>query len=86
MEPNSAAEGAHTTFVPDAAGRTKKYQDWEPNEPRDPRDPRKFKPGKRFDRDGPAHTNPDGTKVETPHINNPDGTARPPQPDEIPQP
>ena len=65
MQPDPAAEGPHTTFIPDANGRVKKYQEWVPNEPRHPRDPHRFKPGKRYDRDGPTHTNPDGTRVPT---------------------
>ena len=86
MKPDAAADGPHSTFVPDGkTGKTKKYQEWTPNEPRAPKDPRRFKPGKRFDQNGPDHTNPDGSKVPTPHINEPDGTARPPRPDEIPK-
>ena len=87
MKPDSRAEGPHTTFVPEAGtGKVKKYQEWAPNEPRHPTDPNRFKPGKRFDKYGPAHTNPDGSRVPTPHIHEPDGTARPPHPDEIPKP
>jgi hypothetical protein len=87
MEPDGAAhQGGHTTVVREGgSGKVKKYQEWVPNEPRDPRDKRRFKPGKRFDNSGPDHTNPNGTKVKTPHINEPDGTACPPRPDETPR-
>ena len=86
MKPDSSAEGAHTTIVRDAkTGKVKKYQEWQPNEPRHPKDKRKFKPGPRLDRNGPVHTNPDGTKVPTPHIQQPNGVARPARPNEIPR-
>jgi hypothetical protein len=57
MKPDADAEGAHTTVVRGADGEVKKYQDWEPNEPRDPTDPNRFNPGKRCDKNGPAHRN-----------------------------
>jgi RHS repeat-associated protein len=57
MVPDPAAEGPHTTIKTDATGKVKKYQEW--NLPTDPRDKRDFEPGKRFDKNGPAHTNPD---------------------------
>jgi hypothetical protein len=83
MVPDPAAEGPLTTIKTDATGKVKKYQEW--NLPTDPRDKRDFEPGKRFDKNGPAHTNPDGTTVPTPHIHDPDGTARPAEPHETPQ-
>ncbi|MGW2820690.1 RHS repeat-associated core domain-containing protein [Streptomyces sp. NPDC001443] len=75
QRPNYDAEGPHTTFVRHGTtGQIKKYAEWAPQS--NPRNPAPFEPVKRFDLEGPFHTNPDGTKVDTPHMNLPDGTAR----------
>ncbi|MEV3971148.1 polymorphic toxin-type HINT domain-containing protein [Streptomyces sp. NPDC050698] len=79
QRPNYDAEGPHTTFVRHGGtGQIKKYAEWAPQS--NPRNPAPFELVKRFDLEGPAHTNADGTVVETPHINLPNGgDARAPQ-------
>ncbi|MFD8497859.1 polymorphic toxin-type HINT domain-containing protein [Amycolatopsis sp. NPDC059657] len=84
--PDPNAEGwPHTTFQRQGdTGEVKKYAEWGP--PADPRDKRPIVLQKRFDRYGPEHTNPDGAKIDTPHINMPnDGPARKPETWEKPQ-
>ncbi|GGY90679.1 hypothetical protein CP967_26860 [Streptomyces nitrosporeus] len=72
QRPNYDAEGPHTTFVRHGeTGQIKKYAEWAPQS--NPRNPAPFELVKRFDLEGPFHTNADGTKVETPHINSPNG-------------
>ncbi|GAA2272921.1 hypothetical protein GCM10010234_04760 [Streptomyces hawaiiensis] len=72
-------KGPHATFVRHGGtGQIKKYAEWAPQS--NPRNPAPFELVKRFDLEGPAHTNADGTVVETPHINLPSGgDARAPQ-------
>ncbi|MCQ0002989.1 polymorphic toxin-type HINT domain-containing protein [Streptomyces sudanensis] len=79
QRPNYDAEGPHTTFVRHGTtGQIKKYAEWAPQS--NPRNPAPFELVKRFDLEGPAHTNADGTVVETPHINLPNGgDARAPE-------
>ncbi|MFF4566527.1 RHS repeat-associated core domain-containing protein [Streptomyces sp. NPDC001435] len=79
QRPNYSAEGPHTTFVRHGGtGQIKKYAEWAPQS--NPRNPAPFELVKRFDLEGPAHTNADGTVVETPHINSPNGgDARAPE-------
>jgi hypothetical protein len=79
QRPDYDAEGPHTTFVRrGGTGQIKKYAEWAPQS--NPRNPAPFELVKRFDLEGPAHTNADGTVVETPHINLPNGgDARAPQ-------
>ncbi|MEV0725925.1 hypothetical protein AB0I37_24490 [Micromonospora purpureochromogenes] len=84
LRPDLNAVGEHTTFVRDGTtGQVKKWATWRPQT--NPRNPAPFEMVERFDLQGPAHTNKDGTKVPTPHINLPNGgDARPAQPWEIP--
>ncbi|WP_449657225.1 polymorphic toxin-type HINT domain-containing protein [Streptomyces hazeniae] len=79
QRPNYDAEGPHTTFVRHGGtGQVKKYAEWAPQS--NPRNPAPFELVKRFDLEGPSHTNADGTEVETPHINSPNGgDARAPE-------
>ncbi|MEU5131210.1 polymorphic toxin-type HINT domain-containing protein [Streptomyces californicus] len=79
QRPNYDAEGPHTTFVRHGGtGQIKKYAEWAPQS--NPRNPAPFELVKRFDLEGPAHTNADGTRVDTPHINMPNGgDARAPE-------
>ncbi|MFJ9461667.1 polymorphic toxin-type HINT domain-containing protein [Kitasatospora sp. NPDC101447] len=73
----------HTTFRRHGlTGQIKKYQEWLPQT--NPRSPHPWEAGDRFDLEGPDHINADGTVVDTPHINQPDGEARKPTPDEKP--
>lgn len=72
QRPNYHAEGPHTTFVRHGGtGQVKKYAEWAPQT--NPRNPAPFELVKRFDLEGPSHINADGTEVETPHINSPNG-------------
>jgi RHS repeat-associated protein len=84
LRPDYNAEGPHTTFLRDrGTGQIKKWATWIPQT--NPRNPAPWEMVERFDLQGPAHTNRDGTKVPTPHINLPNGgDARPAQPWEIP--
>ena len=84
LRPDYNAEGPHTTFIRDrGTGQVKKWATWIPQT--NPRNPAPWEMVERFDRQGPAHTNRDGTKVPTPHINLPNGgDARPAQPWDIP--
>ncbi|MFG3697675.1 polymorphic toxin-type HINT domain-containing protein [Micromonospora sp. NPDC047620] len=84
LRPDPNAVGEHTTFARDGTtGQVKKWATWRPQT--NPRNPAPFEMVERFDLQGPAHTNKDGTKVPTPHINLPNGgDARPAQPWEIP--
>ncbi|MFJ9810321.1 ricin-type beta-trefoil lectin domain protein [Streptomyces sp. NPDC101158] len=79
QRPNPAADGApHTTFVlHGTTGRVKKYAEWAPQS--NPRNPAPYELVKRFDLEGPSHTNSDGTVVDTPHMNLPNGEARAPE-------
>ncbi|GAB2811316.1 polymorphic toxin-type HINT domain-containing protein [Lentzea nigeriaca] len=76
QRPDPNAKGPHSTFMLGPDGKVKKYATWQ--EQSNPRNPAPWELEKRYDRWGPAHTNPDGTVVDTPHLNLPDGTARPP--------
>ncbi|SDT80703.1 polymorphic toxin-type HINT domain-containing protein [Actinoplanes derwentensis] len=84
LRPDYNAEGPHTTFLRDrGTGQIKKWATWIPQT--NPRNPAPWEMVERFDLQGPTHTNRDGTKVPTPHINLPNGgDARPAQPWEIP--
>ncbi|RSM41123.1 hypothetical protein DMB66_56465, partial [Actinoplanes sp. ATCC 53533] len=84
LRPDYNAEGPHTTFSRDGTtGQVKKWATWIPQT--NPHNPAPWEMVERFDLQGPAHVNRDGTRVPTPHINSPNGgDARPAEPWEIP--
>lgn len=84
LRPDYDAEGPHSTFLRDGTtGQIKKWATWIPQT--NPRNPAPWVMVERFDLQGPAHINRDGTRVPTPHINLPNGgDARPAQRWEIP--
>ncbi len=72
QRPNYDATGSHTTFLRDGTtGAVKKYAEWAPQS--NPRHPAPWELVKRFDLQGPAHTNANGDVIPTPHINSPNG-------------
>ncbi|RVU28989.1 hypothetical protein EOT10_03870 [Streptomyces antnestii] len=77
-DPRAVVDGIgypHTTIQwHGGTGQVKKYQEWRTQT--NPRSPHPFEAGPRFDLEGPAHRNADGTSVSTPHMNEPDGSAR----------
>jgi len=77
---NPEADGSHCTLLRQGGdGPVKKYQEWDLKPDRHPLDPHPFAPGRRYDQNGPPHRG-----VPTPHVKDPDGTIRPPEPWEIP--
>jgi RHS repeat-associated protein len=83
--PHPDAEGPHTTFRRDGTtGSIDHYETYD--RPSDPRDPRPWVPTKRVDVKGKPHFDKKTrTRVPTPHVNLPDGSARPAEPWEIPK-
>ncbi|WP_306332886.1 polymorphic toxin-type HINT domain-containing protein [Streptomyces sp. KL118A] len=83
--PHSDAEGPHTSFRRDGTtGEIDHYESYD--RPSDPRDPRPFIPTKRVDVKGKPHYDKQTkTRVPTPHVNLPDGSAVPAEPWEIPK-
>ncbi|WP_399922929.1 polymorphic toxin type 24 domain-containing protein [Streptomyces kanamyceticus] len=83
--PNPDAEGPHTSFRRDGTtGEIDHYESYD--RPSDPRDPRPFIPTKRVDVKGKPHYDKQTkTRVPTPHVNLPDGSAIPAAPWEIPR-
>ncbi|WP_457028212.1 DUF6531 domain-containing protein [Kitasatospora sp. P5_F3] len=83
LRPDPDATGPHTTFRRDGTtGQVTHYAEWEPQT--NPRDPAPWKMTKRADMVGPPHFDrKTGITVPTPHVNLPDGSARPAEPWEI---
>ncbi|MFJ9032886.1 RHS repeat-associated core domain-containing protein [Streptomyces sp. NPDC102274] len=83
--PHPDAEGPHTTFRRDGTtGEIDHYESYD--RPSDPRDPRPWVPTKRVDVKGkPHYDKKTKTRVPTPHVNLPDGSAVPAEPWEIPR-
>ncbi|WP_405701861.1 polymorphic toxin-type HINT domain-containing protein [Streptomyces sp. NBC_01383] len=79
------AEGPHTTFRRDGTtGEIDHYESYD--RPSDPRDPRPWLPTKRVDVKGkPHYDKKTKTRVPTPHVNLPDGSAVPAEPWELPR-
>jgi hypothetical protein len=84
LRPNTAAEGAHSTFRTDVQGNITGHAEWRPN----PRNPSGFDQAKRVDLTGDPHYNKaTGERVSTPHTHGKDipGGVRPATPDEVPR-
>ncbi|MFF3699333.1 RHS repeat-associated core domain-containing protein [Streptomyces sp. NPDC002221] len=83
--PHPDAEGPHTSFRRDGTtGEIDHYESYD--RPSDPRDPRPFIPTKRVDVKGKPHYDKQTkTRIPTPHVNLPDGSAIPAEPWEIPR-
>jgi RHS repeat-associated protein len=64
LRPVTEAEGAHSTFKRGSDGKITNTATYTPN----PKNPSGFDEAKRVDVTGKAHTNSDGTKVDTPHV------------------
>lgn len=82
LRPDERATGEHSTAKRGADGRVTNHAEYKPN----PRNPSGHDEVKRVDVTGRAHTNPDGSKVPTPHVSEA-GTpgVRPARPDELPR-
>jgi hypothetical protein len=83
LQPDSTAQGSHSTFKTDAQGRTTGQAEWLPN----PRNPSGFDEVKRVDITGEPHYNKvTGEHVPTPHVHEKGATGgvRPARPDEVP--
>ncbi|MEN2424288.1 RHS repeat-associated core domain-containing protein [Streptomyces rimosus] len=80
LRPDPDATGPHTTFRRDGTtGQVTHYAEWGPQD--NPRDPAPWKMTKRADMVGPAHYDrTTGETIPTPHVNLPDGSARPTEP------
>lgn len=82
LQPDPQATGEHSTFKRGADGSVSNHAEYKPNA----KNPSGFQEVKRVDVSGKAHTNPDGTVVQTPHVKEA-GTkgVRPARPDELPR-
>ncbi|MFE3553029.1 RHS repeat-associated core domain-containing protein [Streptomyces kronopolitis] len=80
LRPDPDATGPHTTFRRDGTtGQVNHYAEWGPQD--NPHDPAPWKMTKRADMVGPAHYDrTTGETIPTPHVNLPDGSARPTEP------
>ncbi|WP_326797252.1 DUF6531 domain-containing protein [Streptomyces sp. NBC_01808] len=83
LRPDPNATGPHTTFRRDAStGRVVHYAEWAPQS--NPKNPAPWEMVKRADMQGQPHFDKTtGQVIPTPHINLPDGSARPAEPWEI---
>ncbi len=64
LRPDASAKGAHTVVKKGPDGTVSNYATYSPNK----NNPTGFQEVKRVDVKGKSHTNPDGTKVPTPHV------------------
>ncbi|MCK7627471.1 hypothetical protein MUU72_30995 [Streptomyces sp. RS10V-4] len=85
LRPHPDATGPHTTFRRDGTtGQVTHYAEWAPQD--NPHDPAPWKMTKRVDMVGPAHFDrKTGVTIPTPHVNLPDGRARPTEPGRTPR-
>jgi hypothetical protein len=82
LKPDQAAEGPHSVIKRDAEGNTTNTATYTPNS----KNPTGHDEVKRVDVTGKGHRNPDGTKVETPHVHEAGVTGvRPARPEELPK-
>ena len=83
LKPDPEATGPHSTFKRGADGNVSNHAEYKPNA----RNPSGSQQVKRVDVSGKEHTNPDGTVVPTPHVEEAGKKGvRPAQPDELPKP
>ena len=85
LKPNMEAEGPHTSFKTDGAGKVTKYETYRPQT--NPRNPSPWESVQRFDKTGDEHYNKVTKEyVPTPHMHDPQtpGGIRPATPEEIP--
>lgn len=77
LRPDFDAEGPHTTFKRDPeTGNITHYAEWEPQT--NPNNPAPWSQVKRVDMTGaPHYDRATGERIPTPHVNLPDGSARP---------
>ncbi|WP_218160095.1 polymorphic toxin-type HINT domain-containing protein [Actinacidiphila alni] len=80
LRPDPRAEGPHVTFRRDAStGKVAHYAEW--TEQTNPRNPAPWEQVKRVDMQGvPHYDKVTGDSIPTPHVNLPDGSARPTEP------
>ncbi|MFB8419989.1 polymorphic toxin-type HINT domain-containing protein [Streptomyces albidoflavus] len=80
LRPDPHAEGPHVTFRRDAStGKVSHYAEW--TEQTNSRNPAPWEQVKRVDMQGvPHYDKVTGDSIPTPHVNLPDGSARPTEP------